>query len=482
MALTEECQLQKLPDLFYPNPNPTSSLCPTLPLVGPQFYPWVSSAPSSPSIFHFTVTRGFQGAAEEIPAGIPLFLQHRSSTKSQIIRYWQYPVEEHEVETEDSYILILIRIPYGRMGNNASARRPIVFLQHGLLVTSITWVSNLPNNSLGFLLADAGFDVWMGNSRGTTYSLKHAFLSTHSKQYWAFSITELALYDLPASIDYIVKKTGQKIYYVGHSQGCTLGFVAFSTLPKLAQEVKVFFALAPIFYVQKIRSLPFILLLRLPKPLSRVLLGDKDFLPVIALNKFLATFICNNDVTSVICGQTIFAVFGFDPENLNISRTDVYVAHNPAGTSVWNILQYSQTWEHNLRSKEKRSTCISITDVLRLCTPVLFTALLRYTFYRKIQPIFQGYDWGSPNQNLAHYNQTIPPVYNVSTMEVPTALWSGLRDLLADPKDVSVLIPQIPKMIYHKILPVFDHLAFIWGINGPQEIYYEIIKMIKGTP
>lgn len=34
----------------------------------------------------------------------------------------------------------------------------------------------------------------------------------------------MAKYDLPASIDFIVKPTGQEeIFYVGHSQGTTIG-------------------------------------------------------------------------------------------------------------------------------------------------------------------------------------------------------------------------------------------------------------------
>ncbi|XP_036590993.1 lipase member J-like [Trichosurus vulpecula] len=364
---------------------------------------------------------------------------------SQIILHWQYPVEEYEVETEDSYILTLVRISHGRMGNDVPAQRPVVFLQHGLFATSVVWVSNLPNNSLGFILADAGFDVWMGNSRGCTYSLKHAFLSTNSTEYWAFSFDELARYDLPASIDYIVKKTGQKIYYVGHSQGTLIGFLAFSTLPKLAQEVKAFFALAPVFYIRHIKSPPALLLLQVPESSLKLLLGDKDFLTKTALKKVLADKACENEVTDVFCAQTIFSLSGFDPENLNMSRIDVYAAHNTEGTSVQNGLHF-------------------------------------YQVYHEIQPILRAYDWGSPEENLAHYNQTIPPTYNLSTMKVPTALWSGLRDSLADPIDVSNLVPQIPKMIYHKIIPTYDHLSFVFGINAPQTVYYEIIKMIKESP
>jgi len=43
---------------------------------------------------------------------------------------------------------------------------PVVFMQHGLMATADTWIYNNSEVAPAFMLARAGYDVWLGNNRG----------------------------------------------------------------------------------------------------------------------------------------------------------------------------------------------------------------------------------------------------------------------------------------------------------------------------
>ena len=97
--------------------------------------------------------------------------------------------------------------------------------------------------------------------RGNTYSRAHATLDPDDDfKYWRFSFDHIAKYDLPAAFNYVASRTGQqKLFYVGHSLGTTVGFAGFSKYPELAARVKVFAALAPVAKVANIRGVMAIL-------------------------------------------------------------------------------------------------------------------------------------------------------------------------------------------------------------------------------
>ncbi|KFZ51516.1 Lysosomal acid lipase/cholesteryl ester hydrolase, partial [Podiceps cristatus] len=354
---------------------------------------------------------------------------------SEIIRYHGYPSEEYQVTTEDGYILRVFRIPAGRNNQN-TGKKPAVLLHHGTLGDCIHWISNLPNNSLGFILADAGYDVWMGNSRGNTWSLKHKTLKPCQKEFWQFSFEDIGKYDIPAELYFIMNKPGQKgVYYIGHSEASTAGFVAFSTYPELAQRVKVFFALGPVVTITHATS-PLVTFTRLPPLLIRLLLGCKGVLHQNKLLKGPLTCICGS--LGKACGSIFSYIAGDRIQSLNTSRIDVYVGHSPAGTSVQNIIHW-----HQLTRADQ----------------------------------FQAYDYGS-KENMRKYNQSTPPAYKIEKISTPIAVWSGGIDKFGDPKDMAKLLPRISNLIYHEHFPAWGHLDFIWGLDAAERMYLKIIELI----
>ncbi|XP_075034378.1 lysosomal acid lipase/cholesteryl ester hydrolase-like [Mixophyes fleayi] len=362
---------------------------------------------------------------------------------NELIRYRGYPSEEYEVVTDDGYILTVNRIPHGvRCQSKVLEQKPVVFLQHGLLADASNWITNFEYNSLGFILADAGYDVWMGNSRGNTWSTKHKTLSPKENKFWAFSYDEMANKDLPAVINFILKKTDQEqVYYVGHSQGTTIGFIAFSTIPQLAKKIKMFIALAPVATL-KYPSGPIKVAKYLPECLIKELFGDKAFLPQTRIIHWIAKTFCSELVLEEICGNMLFLLCGFNRWNLNMTRVHVYTSHCPAGTSVQNILHWSQAVNSGK---------------------------------------LQAFDWGIIG-NMKHYKQATPPVYNVTDMKVPTAIFSGGKDWLGDPKDVALLLHEISNLVYHKEIPEWEHLDFIWGLDAPYRLYNKILNLLEQFP
>ena len=101
----------------------------------------------------------------------------------------KYPWEVHHLTTEDSYILRLFRIQ--AKGTNITPGKKVVFLQHGLIDSADDWIINTEDYSLGLVLANAGYDVWLGNNRGNKYSLDTA-KPMKEKVYWDFSFQQMA--------------------------------------------------------------------------------------------------------------------------------------------------------------------------------------------------------------------------------------------------------------------------------------------------
>ncbi|KAI6185324.1 Lipase [Aphelenchoides besseyi] len=300
-------------------------------------------------------------------------------------------------------------------------KKPVIFLQHGLIASSADWVLNLPSQSAGFIFADAGFDVWMGNVRGNFYSTKH--VNESYTDYWNFTWDEMALYDIPAMIDGVLKITESEFLYY----------------------IKKFFALAPVATVTYVKGLLSYLGDKFDGQLEKVFywFGARQFLGHNVITDFFSVLICGSKFISPLCRNVMFQIAGPESNQWNNTRLPVYMSHTPAGTSTVNLVHWIQV---HLAKK------------------------------------LQKYDFGSAAKNLERYGQSTPPVYNLSGITTPTYLYFSPADWLATERDVEeTIIKQIDNQYLKRIkpMPEFNHFDFIYGLNAKEKIYDEIIKAVR---
>mmetsp|Transcript_15492 Transcript_15492/g.20959 ORF Transcript_15492/g.20959 Transcript_15492/m.20959 type:complete len:183 (-) Transcript_15492:593-1141(-) len=132
--------------------------------------------------------------------------------------------------------------------NGKEIVKPVVLLWHGMMSSAITWLNN-GYQSIAYILADNGYDVWLANSRGNGVSQQpHETLNPNRKEFWNFSFSTIGEWDVPAVIDYILRETFQpNLTYVGHSQGTSQIFDAMTHVNFYFEKyVNLFVALGPV--------------------------------------------------------------------------------------------------------------------------------------------------------------------------------------------------------------------------------------------
>ncbi|XP_050303081.1 lipase 3-like isoform X7 [Anthonomus grandis grandis] len=354
-----------------------------------------------------------------------------------------YTIETHTVTTSDGYILTLHRIPSGRTTKYKNGK--VAFLQHGILCSAADWIVMGPEKSLALMLADEGYDVWLGNARGNTWSKKHVSLDTFDSKYWQFSWHQIGDIDLPTMIDYVLEQTGvSQVYYVGQSQGTTVYYVMLSTHPEYNSKIKIGASLAPIGFMNHITGPLLRVIALFTKQLNVLgtLIGVDEFAPTSDFLKYIAgDVVCSeNSITQLLCENILFALCGFDYQQLNDTLLPLILKYLPAGSSTKQLIHYGQEINSGY---------------------------------------FRQYDYG-PILNLVYYSSLFPPSYDLSKIVTPTYLYYSLNDWMSAETDVLRLCKNMGSACKGTILNnkyKFNHLDYLYGINATRLINSQVINL-----
>jgi len=357
-------------------------------------------------------------------------LKEERMTFEELVLTRNYPLEIHYVDTEDGYILKLFRIPGGKGETNYKYKqKQSVLLMHGIYDSSDTFVCNSEEKCIPFILANLGYDIWLGNNRGNKHSKHHKKYATDSFDFWNFSFHEMGLYDLPAFLNHITKinKFAEKVVYMGHSQGTAQLFAALTQkLEYFRQKIKLYIALGPVGRVYNMNSR----ILRIMEALKVDRICERlNFSEMLCSDEKLSKFSSwimpkipqlGNIITNLICDIN-------SHQNNNQKMMSVYWAHQPGGSSLKAVNHFVQL----LRSKK-----------------------------------FRMYDYGE-EMNMAIYHQSEPKEYDLKVIyDIPIALLAGRQDKLSTEKDVEWLKEQLgDNVVFSKYYDNMGHTSFTMAEN-----------------
>ena len=79
--------------------------------------------------------------------------------------------------TSDGHILNVRRIP-GKFTDDPTVQKPVVLFMHCLDCDHMEYVSHQPDKAPALVLANLGYDVWLGNNRGNRFSKAHVSMNS----------------------------------------------------------------------------------------------------------------------------------------------------------------------------------------------------------------------------------------------------------------------------------------------------------------
>ncbi|KAJ2484242.1 cholesterol esterase [Coemansia sp. RSA 2320] len=431
---------------------------------------------------------------------------------AEIMEYWGYPHEDHLVETRDGFVLGAHRItgprtfhrtsgaqPAKGPGKPAASRKsasgkgikPVVLFWHGFMLNSESFVCH-PDwvNILPFRLAEAGFDVWLGNSRGNKYSYKHMKYTPDDRRFWNFSIDEIANIDVPATVSHILAETGAtSLTYIGFSQGTAQMFMALSRNKLLNSQVEHFIALAPATTPRGFHNSIVDYFIKATPHMLYLLFGRKRAMTLV----YFWINLLPRDLYVAALDFCVHLLFGWTMSNLSQETKCITYWHLYSYTSVKAIVH----WMQIIRCGE-----LQMYDEEPPVYPLLWSSRLTPVAATMIEQ--SAYDTGYDNDDLgaslalheisrpasipvpnrpgkrrrhakgvlAHWNNTYP-LKKISTR---ISLFHGGSDSLSS---VDVLLNDLHIVPDESLcFPHYEHMDFLWADTVGELVYSKVLAVM----
>ncbi|XP_018010976.1 lipase member N [Hyalella azteca] len=390
-------------------------------------------------------TAGFTSKLTKLLARVKHIPPQVYFTTHQHILQHGYPAEEHFVVTPDGYILTVNRIAGPRHSRGRSRSPDVVLLMTSVISSSSDFILDAPD-SLGYVLADAGYDVWLGSNRGTREGRNHTRLNPDKdKRFWNFSLDEIARYDYPALASYITRHAGvERFFFVGFSAANRCLFMSASLPNSFMNKIRMVVSLAP-------------------------MIGTEN--PSLFM-KFFSKFI-DDDIVQGVLEQFNGGQFYHGNDFM---KSLLYIACSDR-SKLRPICLYFTKFTGGVHKGYlgKDRLAFGLNSALSGAS----NKAIEHITQINLTPDLRMYSYGAGN--MAVYGTETSPVYNLSLVSAPIALVVSPKDQVTHIRDLAYLRKSLPNVVATHVVQQRDygHLDLIYADNARKSVYDNVLQLMR---
>ncbi|CAI2369439.1 unnamed protein product [Moneuplotes crassus] len=351
--------------------------------------------------------------------------------------------EEHQVTTEDGYILTLMRVLPGPESSQVGGNQPILLsAPFGQAGESFATLDSI--DSPAFYLPNEGMDTWLFNMRGSSLSREHETLDSHTDdEYWDFYLDSIR-YDYMACVQFILDTTG------------------FSTMPVFAMSFgaatfTTSLALEPEFFSSRIS----IAILAVPA----LNLGHT--------NTLLYAFL----------GDYPFVLESLRRAGINVLRED-----NPVISDIlYRVSSFLEPLTFEIGGVFMGENAPSLLDPDG--ASFLAAKAQNGVGNRVMQHLFQStrsndltyFDYGT-EENLVVYGTETPPEIPLENINIPIALMFAEEDsTITEPDQQWAREKLADNVVFDHVYEGYSHIAFLGGVRT-EDFLDDILEITEMYP